>query len=101
MQVNNHTGRLSLCGRLLALACLLVSAGAQTPTPTPARLDGPASIMTVYDGEPLRKGEFTFSGVYSRRDLRTEKLSSTLMAREMPYRIVLPAGYSHPQNSPK
>lgn len=45
--------------------------------------------LTVYDGTTLRKGEFRFA-----RDASDHKLTSKLMAREMPYRVVLPTGYN-------
>jgi hypothetical protein len=35
---------------------------------TAPTLDGPTGLFTVYDGDTLRKGEFTFSGAYSNRD---------------------------------
>lgn len=35
---------------------------------TAPTLEGPTGLFTVYDGETLRKGEFTFSGAYSNRD---------------------------------
>ena len=78
---------------------------AQTPSPTPSTetKSGPTGgFVRIWDGEKykiaegesLRKGEFTFSGAYSRPQVRTEKLSSALMGRDIPYRIVLPAKYS-------
>jgi putative tributyrin esterase len=80
---------------------ICISAQTPSPTPSPAPAGGPTSIFRTYDGTILRKGEFTFSAAYRAADVRTEKLASTLMAREMPYRIVLPVGYSDPQNSTK
>jgi hypothetical protein len=35
---------------------------------TAPTLAGPTGLFTVYDGDTLRKGEFTFSGAYSNRD---------------------------------
>ena len=35
---------------------------------TAPTLDGPTGLFTVYDGDTLRKGEYTFSGAYSNRD---------------------------------
>lgn len=81
----------------LALFLALVVVG-QTPSPTvtPAPTSGPTGgLFTVYDGEPLRKGEFTFSTAYSTAYRNSdEKLSSALMKRDMPYRIILPTDYS-------
>lgn len=48
--------------------------------------------FTVYDGGPFRKGEFTFSVAYPGA-VREEKLTSKLMGRDLPYRIILPARY--------
>lgn len=62
-----------------------------------APVGGPTSIFTVYDGDTLRKGEFTFS----LPELRTEKLASKLMGREMLYRVITPFGYADAANSAK
>ena len=35
---------------------------------TAPTLVGPTGLFTVYDGDTLRKGEFTFSVAYSNRD---------------------------------
>ena len=77
---------------VLTLLALSFSAGGQTAT-SPG---GPTSIFTVYDGQTLRKGEYTFT-VYA--DVQTEQLTSKLMARDMPYRIVLPIGYADKANA--
>jgi putative tributyrin esterase len=70
--------------------CFVFAASAQTPpTPTP-QTSGPTSIFTVYDGGPLRKGEFTFATPPRTTE---EKLSSALMGREMPYKVIVPADY--------
>lgn len=53
----------------------------------------PTGIFTVYDGKTLRKGDFTFK--YLDAEVRSEKLASKLMGREMPYRILLPAPIQH------
>ncbi len=52
-----------------------------------------AAQFTVYDGTLLRKGEYTFSAAYPGGSVQDEKLSSKLMGRDMPYRIILPARY--------
>ncbi|HUR97084.1 MAG TPA: alpha/beta hydrolase family protein [Pyrinomonadaceae bacterium] len=83
------------------LVCAIVSVGlvgavrAQaSPTPSPEILGGPASTFTTYDGQSLKKGEFKFAALYNAGSVKDEKLTSKLMAREMPYRIILPARYS-------
>src|SRR4051794_18740522 len=86
--------RVYLVTLISLLSALMVSAQAPSPTPrasTPpvntsnARSDkdprntaptvgtggpigGPTGLFTVYDGQTLRKGEFTFSGAYSNFD---------------------------------
>ena len=96
-------GKLSRVLGMCALIGVSVFARAQSPSPTPSPLplSGPTSVFTTYDGTTLRKGEFTFSAAYAPRDVRTDKLPSALMVRDMPYRIVLPMGYSDQQNSTK
>ena len=78
----------------VSVLCLALSLTAQSPSPTatPQPISGPTSILTIGD-RSLRKGEYTFSGEYSRQIVE-EKLSSVMMARQMPYRVILPAGYS-------
>lgn len=100
MKVKN--GKIFRVLGVCALAGVSIYARAQSPsaTPPPSPPSGPTSIFTTYDGTTLRKGEFTFSVAYA-PDVRTDKLSSTLMARDMPYRIILPMGYSDPGNSAK
>ncbi len=102
MRTNNKKGLSGLLVLVIAV-CLAISASAQktAPTPSPEPLESPAGIFKVQDGPGLRKGEFTFSAAYGEHEVRTEKLASTLMAREMPYRIVLPGGYSDAANSAK
>src|SRR5687768_2137686 len=69
---------------LLCATALIAEASAQTPTSTPLQAPGgPTGIFTIQEGPGLRRG----------RDIRTERLASTLMARDMPYRIILPPGY--------
>ena len=100
MRTNNKK-RLSPLFALVIAVCLAISASAQkpSPTPSPARFEGPTGIFKVQDGPGLRKGEFTFSAAYGVPEVRTEKLVSTLMTREMPYRIILPARYSTENSS--
>src|SRR5262245_31391263 len=61
----------------------------QTPSPTP--VGGAVDIFTTYDGQTLRKGEYTFSAAYF--EVQTLKLTSKLMARDMAYRVILPWDY--------
>ena len=92
MRIKNRLG----CGLLgvIGVTTLSVCVIAQMPAPSPTPVSGPLTILTVYDGETLRKGEFIFSGTY-KPTVRDEKISSVLMGREIPYRIILPASYSN------
>jgi putative tributyrin esterase len=58
-----------------------------------------AAQFTVYDGELLRKDEFTFSVAHQGGSVKDVKLASKLMGRDMPYRIILPERYSTPNSS--
>ena len=58
-----------------------------------------AAQLTVYDGATLRKGEFTFSAAVPGSSVQNEKLTSKLMGRDLPYRIILPARYSAENSS--
>jgi putative tributyrin esterase len=87
---------------IAAFVCLTVSVTAQvgtaSPSPTPAPVGGPTGgLFTVYDGKTLRKGEYTFTKSYP--EASNETLASKLMGRDMPYRVVLPAGYHDQKNS--
>lgn len=60
--------------------------------------------FTVYDGTTQKKGEYTFSAAYPNyrvAEVKTDKLDSKLMGREMPYRIILPDGYDQKGNEGK
>ncbi len=68
-----------VCIVTLILMTFVFAASAQTATTSDARsekddrntaptLVGPTGLFTVYDGDTLRKGEFTFSVAYSNRD---------------------------------
>lgn len=85
----------------IAALAAAVDGQALSSSPSPAPRVGPTSIRTVDDGRPLRKGEFTFSQAYSPSRVRTEKLASSLMGREMPYRVVLPPNYSDEKSTPQ
>src|SRR5688500_4166716 len=61
----------------------LISVWAQTPAPSPS---GPTGIFEIGGDGGLRR-------TYPASTVRTEKLASRLMRREMPYRVLLPAGY--------
>jgi hypothetical protein len=77
-----------------------VFAQAPSPSPTPAGLiGGAASTFTTYDEKTLRQREFIFSRRLVPGEVKTERLISKLMGREMPYRIVLPDGYSTDSSS--
>ena len=99
MKINGLVRWLRVFGTI-GVTALAVNIYAQTPSPTPepTPLGGPTSIWTVYDGTTLSKGEFRFASAYLASDVKTERLVSKLMGRDMPYRIVLPASYSA-QNS--
>jgi Predicted esterase len=66
---------------------------------------GPTGIFTVYDGGPLRKGDFTFTYASSHASnppfVQDEKIASKLMGRELPYRVIMPAGYAEAANAAK
>jgi hypothetical protein len=49
-----------------------------------------AAQFTVYDEATLKKGEFIFAAVYRNGSVQNEKLTSKLMGRDLPYRIILP-----------
>src|SRR5215208_8488443 len=68
-----------VCIVTLILLTFVFAVSAQTVTTSHARsekddrntaptLVGPTGLFTVYDGDTLRKGEFTFSIAYSNRD---------------------------------
>ena len=68
-----------VCIVTLILMTFVFTVSAQTVTTSDARsekddrntaptLAGPTGLFTVYDGDTLRKGEFTFSVAYSNRD---------------------------------
>jgi putative tributyrin esterase len=91
----------NICSRLTWLLGFLLLAtfepfvGAQAPpSPSPV-LSGPASILSVYDGETLKKSEYKFSVLLAseKPEVRTETLASKLMGRDIPYRVILPTGY--------
>src|SRR5687768_14759996 len=68
-----------VCIVTLILLTFVFAVSAQTTTSNTRRsarddrntaptLDGPTGLFTVYDGDTLRKGEWTFGGAYSNRD---------------------------------
>lgn len=61
-----------------------------------AQVGGPTSIFSTYDPSKLQSGEYTLSFV---SEVRSAELDSKLMGRKMPYRILLPPGYSEAKNS--
>jgi len=80
-------------------AASISGALAQTTAPTPAPpppVGGATSIFSTYDGTSLKKSDFTFSIVITEPEAVKSvdgTLDSKLMAREMPYRVLLPKGY--------
>lgn len=85
-----------------ATGLVLTSHAQSSPLQSRVPVSGPTSISTTYDSEKLEKGELEFSSHYSpyaSPDVREEKLTSSLMGRPMPFRVVLPAGYSNADNS--
>lgn len=79
----------------IAATSLEISVAAQRSEPTDSRgpIGGATSVFAVHDGEQANRGEYTFTS--SRlAEVRNDKLPSKLMAREMPYRIILPNNYS-------
>ena len=71
----------------LLIACFSVAAMPQ----------GPTGGLIITDSATLKRGEFQFGPL----EVRTEKLESKLMGREMPFRVILPAGYADAANSTK
>ncbi len=61
-----------------------------------AQTAGPVSIFTT-DVQSLKIREFTFSNIWPPYGVETHQLSSKLMARDMPYRVVLPPNYKSDQ----
>ena len=88
MSVKSRLIDLCLCG------VLVLTSGVYAQKPAPS---GPVSVFTVNGGGTLRKGEFTFQLQPS--EVKTGKLTSKLMGRDVPYRIVLPARYSTENSS--
>ena len=84
---------------LTGIFILSLVAASQTPVVSPTPGNGPTGIFTVYDGGPLRKGDFTVSPGHNGPTVRNEKLTSKLMGREMPYRVVLPSDYGNEKSS--
>lgn len=87
--------------RLIVSISFAIAIDAQTTSPTPAStpIGGPTSIFTIYDGATLRKGEYTFSAANRVLDVQNAKFASKLMAREMPYRVIVPTSYTDPKKS--
>lgn len=79
---------------------LAASAFGQAPSPTPkaVTVGGATDIWTIYDDETLRKGEWTLSKAwtYFDPDSQTFQLHSRLLARDVSYRVILPAEYGEP-----
>jgi putative tributyrin esterase len=77
---------------LILISGVFVNAQESRPIAKPVPVSGPTSIFTVYDGETLLKGEYSFSKEYSNfdADVQEQKLSSKLMGRDMPYRVITP-----------
>jgi S-formylglutathione hydrolase FrmB len=89
--------RRSFFAAFLGAAIWAASAFAQTPTPSPspsAPTAGPAGNLIVFDdGLGSRRGDLIFPAT-----VRNEKLDSKLRAREIPYRVILPASYANKPN---
>src|SRR5947208_2065927 len=85
---------------LISGIILTASTFGQSPSPTPASVGGAASIFTTYDGETLKKGEWTLPKAWTYFDpaAQTFQLHSHLLARDVSYRVILPAEYNE-QNS--
>jgi putative tributyrin esterase len=81
---------------LTIVLCGAICGFAQTAPPQSAQLSGfeGTSILPA-----LSKGELKFAFEYRRPELREESISSVLMGRSMPYRVILPARYSDPKNT--
>lgn len=76
---------------LLIVFVLCSLAGAQeTSTVTE-----PTGIFKVYDGGGLRRGELTFAS----QTAGDQSLDSKLMARKMPYNVIVPAKYDAKENA--
>jgi predicted amidohydrolase YtcJ len=77
-----------------------------TPTPTPAstskkdrdagRQDGggPTSILTTYDGNTLRKGEFTFSVAYANFDREAQRAANARRHRVEHAQVIAPTDFA-------
>ncbi len=79
--------------RILAACLLSVIAGVSIA----GAQGGPTGGLQPYDGQTLRKGEFTFGPL----KVQDENLDSKLMGREMPFRVILPMGYEDTANAAK
>ncbi len=73
---------------LFLIACFSLSALPQ---------GGPTGGGINWNSTTLKRGEFTFGPL----EVRTEKLESKLMGREMPFRVILPKGYDDAADASK
>jgi S-formylglutathione hydrolase FrmB len=81
-----------LCKRLILSLAGILFIGSLAAT-----VDGQFS---VYDPSKSVRDEFVFSRAYTHPTVvRTEKLASRLMGREMPYRVLLPSDYADEKNT--
>lgn len=90
MNINNSGLNFLKLAFVAAFGVYLATAQTPSPNVSPTPLGGPTSILTKYDGQSLKKGEYSLSLAYS---ITTEELDSNLMARKMSYRIIVPADY--------
>ncbi len=89
----NFAKLILICISLLFPAALIAQ---EKPAESPREpIGGPTGIFKVANGGGLRRAES------SQPELRTEKLDSKLMGREMPFRVIVPMGYSDAANSAK
>lgn len=88
--MNKRSGKSLFLILIFVLVLGVLFSAAQTPSPSVSPT--PTGVFTTYDGQPIRKGEYTVSIAYSTAAV---ELDSKLMGRKMSYRIILPTDYSN------
>jgi putative tributyrin esterase len=96
--MNKNKRRSMIVGWILAVVVTfgLMQAQSQPDPPSLSRAAGPTGGLVCFEPCVLKKGEYTFSVEHRTSD---ETLASKLMAREMPYRVILPSGYARSEQA--